>query len=1014
MNQPTNPADAGTCDTLRITAFLQAHDYQLADPELFAHLDRCEACRRELDTQASDDEWRSRVAELLRPAEFDSAGSPAFSAATIVDSRHHSAVAAQEVLDSLAPTDHPHHLGRIGTYEVTGVIGVGGMGVVLKAIDPALDRVVAVKVMSPQLANQELARKRFAREAKAAAAVLHPNVIPIHSVAHCDLGPYLVMAYIRGSSLQKRLDQEGALALVEVLRIGAQIAAGLAAAHEQGLVHRDIKPENILLEDGVERVTITDFGLARAVDDHTVTQNGVIAGTPRYMSPEQARGEHVDQQSDLFSLGSVLYALCTGQPPFGADSSLGVMRRIIDDTPRPIRELNPEVPEWLVAIIGRLMAKDKSARFASASEVHTLLETCLGHVQQPAAIPAPTLGWTAVTDRPAPTVSKSVFNSRIGVLMTLTACLSLLAALVFLPSDRPSLTIYGPSSEANPLSEPAAAQPGPSLQVVKYEYTGSDENGKTLTRRWHMQGESVGELKVSVLHIQGGKSRTVCQSVYEGGSHGEQAIQVELQTSKIGQPMPDPGIVITPALVVSVNGLQGRSGVSDQISIPGEFSTHASTESGSLAPGHVLTHSAYVPGDESSYQPTVDSMLAASGQGLSFLVVVVDWRSVQEVTSQPNQNAAANDHTLIAGDWQVVYSEDSGRIAPQELLKDLHMVITSDTMTMELGGHQSIFTFELDPRTTPKSIDMTENGRRKQGIYDLQGDTLRICFDEQSDNRPTAFDSQTDSANDVVIMLKRIKTADLPSDQAAEPKQPAVKAGDDFQCIQGTWQSLDIELEGQQAPAKLVQSTQVIFSDSSYQVVVSGKTTESCSYVLNPQTSPKAIDAVSEGHRQLGIYRLDGDLLQLWFAKESAPVRPTGYVNQLEESRGYSMTLKRVIPERQPIVETYSADDIKVQETVVNASGQLEITYVTLVESAYFCPGAIGENTQHGLELSFVRLPVGRKLSVTYPAQQTGQWANKIVVDPRGQPVLLRSQGETRPIWMPAPQDPKGDTQKGE
>ena len=129
------------------------------------------------------------------------------------------------------------------------------------------------------------------------------------------------MAYIRGGSLQKRLQCEGPLTTVEILRIGSQVAAGLAAAHEQGLVHRDIKPENILLEDGVERVTLTDFGLARAVDDASVTREGTIAGTPQYMSPEQARANRSTRQSDLFSLGSVLYALCTGRPPFRAETS---------------------------------------------------------------------------------------------------------------------------------------------------------------------------------------------------------------------------------------------------------------------------------------------------------------------------------------------------------------------------------------------------------------------------------------------------------------------------------------------------------------------------------------------------------------------------------------------------------------------------------------------------------------------------------------------------------------------
>src|SRR5439155_13924679 len=131
-----------------------------------------------------------------------------------------------------------------------------------------------------------------------------------------------VMEYISGISLQERLDRQGPLELKEILRIGIQIAAGLAAAHAQGLIHRDIKPANILLENGVERVKLTDFGLARAADDASLTQSGVVAGTPHYMAPEQARGEAVDHRADLFSLGSVVYAMCTGRPPFRAGGAV--------------------------------------------------------------------------------------------------------------------------------------------------------------------------------------------------------------------------------------------------------------------------------------------------------------------------------------------------------------------------------------------------------------------------------------------------------------------------------------------------------------------------------------------------------------------------------------------------------------------------------------------------------------------------------------------------------------------
>ena len=273
------------------------------------------------------------------------------------------------MLKLLAPTDDDRMLGRWGTYEVVGVVGTGGMGVVLKAFDAALNRYVAIKVLAPHLGSSGAARKRFSREAQASAAVVHDNVIEIYGVAETAGLPYLVMPYVRGPSLQRRLDDGGPMALAEILRVGMQAAAGLAAAHAQGLVHRDVKPANILLADGIERVKLTDFGLARAADDASLTKTGVIAGTPQYMSPEQARGEAVDQRSDLFSLGSVLYAMCTGRPPFRAETSYGVLRRITDEEPRPIREINPEIPEWLCQIVAKLMAKRPDDRFQSAEEV---------------------------------------------------------------------------------------------------------------------------------------------------------------------------------------------------------------------------------------------------------------------------------------------------------------------------------------------------------------------------------------------------------------------------------------------------------------------------------------------------------------------------------------------------------------------------------------------------------------------------------------------------------------------
>jgi serine/threonine-protein kinase len=298
-------------------------------------------------------------------------------------------VAEDPVLEFLVPSDDPALLGRVGKYDILEVVGRGGMGVVLKGHDYELNRYVAVKVLAPHYAAHAAARKRFIREAQAAAAVVHPHVVAIHAVDASGKLPYLVMPYIVCESLQERIDRHGPLPVTDVLRIGMQAAQGLAAAHAQGLVHRDVKPANILLEHGVERVLLTDFGLARAVDDASLTSSGIIAGTPPYMSPEQAKGETLDHRTDLFSLGSVLYAACTGHGPFRADTPMGVLRRICDTRPRPLREANPDVAPWFASIVHRLLAKKREDRFQSASEVAELLERCLAHVQHPTAVPLP-------------------------------------------------------------------------------------------------------------------------------------------------------------------------------------------------------------------------------------------------------------------------------------------------------------------------------------------------------------------------------------------------------------------------------------------------------------------------------------------------------------------------------------------------------------------------------------------------------------------------------------------------
>ncbi len=337
---------------------------------------------------AGQPELKGRVEVLLKTAhDPDSLLDQPISAieATHVSPRE----PGSESLGFLDPCDVPGSLGQIGSYVVLEFIGRGGMGIVVRAMDAKLNRIVAIKVLAPEFAGNPQARKRFKREAQAAAAVSHDHVVTIHAVDDDQKLPFIVMECIVGQSLQQKIDKAGALNLKEILRIGMQAALGLSAAHAQGLVHRDIKPANILLENGVERVKLTDFGLARMVDDASVTQSGVIAGTPQYMSPEQARGDSIDLRSDLFSLGCVLYAMCVGHAPFRASTTMGVLKRVCEETPRPIHECNPEIPVWLTGIIDKLLAKSPNDRFQSAAEVAELLRQSLAHLQQPNQVPLP-------------------------------------------------------------------------------------------------------------------------------------------------------------------------------------------------------------------------------------------------------------------------------------------------------------------------------------------------------------------------------------------------------------------------------------------------------------------------------------------------------------------------------------------------------------------------------------------------------------------------------------------------
>ncbi len=262
-------------------------------------------------------------------------------------------------------------------YELDAEIGRGGMGVVYRARDRRLKRMVAIKVLPPELAFRSDIKTRFLREAETAAQLNHPNIVPIYTVDEVGGLVFFEMAYIKGDNLAKRLHDRGVLPVDEVRRILRDVADALAYAHERGVVHRDIKPDNILLDAETGRPMVTDFGIARAVSDgdSRLTATGMAIGTPAYMSPEQAAGERViDGRSDIYALGIVAYQMLAGEPPFSAGSTPAMLVKHISETPVPVEQRRADVPPDLARAVSLMLQKDPANRFATAGDLVKALD----------------------------------------------------------------------------------------------------------------------------------------------------------------------------------------------------------------------------------------------------------------------------------------------------------------------------------------------------------------------------------------------------------------------------------------------------------------------------------------------------------------------------------------------------------------------------------------------------------------------------------------------------------------
>jgi len=274
-------------------------------------------------------------------------------------------------------------------YELEELVGTGGMSSVFRAHDRLLDRKVALKVLHEQYTEDDEYVARFKHEARSVATLSHPNIVTVIDRGEHENRQFIVFEYVEGDNLKQLIQRRGPAPVSTALELAMQIARGLSFAHQQGLVHRDVKPQNVLL-NGDGQAKVTDFGIARSLDvKHGMTQTGTVLGTSDYIAPEQAQGHRVDEHTDVYSLGVVLYELLTNEVPFPGENFVAVAMRHINEPPPSIRDKRADVPPRVEAAVQRAMAKDPHDRFQTMADFCRELEACLAEVQGTRAVSAP-------------------------------------------------------------------------------------------------------------------------------------------------------------------------------------------------------------------------------------------------------------------------------------------------------------------------------------------------------------------------------------------------------------------------------------------------------------------------------------------------------------------------------------------------------------------------------------------------------------------------------------------------